>query len=187
VVATNRHPSQPQANNKTKPIDMIKQTKFIAAAILATGILSLSQNAFGGPSATQTVTYEVQAINDLSVSAATASVIISTATAGSTLASATDSSTTYAITTNLIAGKITGSIPANMPAGVTLSAQLEAPAGATSGGKLALSTTAADLVAGLQPVAVSGKTITYTLDATLAAGAIPSGTRVVTLTIVGGA
>jgi len=158
--------------------------KFVALAALATSLLSLP--AFGGPTATQTVTFEVAAINELSVSAATASLAVDTATAGSAPNAVTDSTTSYAITTNETNRKITGAINSNMPSGVTLSATLAAPTGATSGGKMALSTSAADLVTGIGTLNESGKTITYTLEATSAAGVVPSATKTVTLTITAG-
>lgn len=158
--------------------------KAIAVTALATGLLSLP--AFAGSTATQTVTYEVAAINELSVSAATVSLIVNSATAGSAPNAVTDATTSYAITTNETNRKITGSLNSNMPAGVTLSATLAAPTGATSGGKLSLSTTAADLVTGISTLNQSGKTITYELSATSAAGVVPSASKTVTLTITAG-
>jgi hypothetical protein len=160
---------------------MIKHTKSLAAAILSAGILSL--NAFAGNSAQQTVTYEVSAINELSVSGATASVTVNSATAGSAPNVATDSTTTYAITTNEEGRKITGSINSNMPTGVTLSATLVGPTGAESQGKKALSTVATDLVMGISTLNESGKGISYELAATSAAGVVASATKTVTLTI----
>lgn len=139
--------------------------------------------AFAGNTAQQTVTYEVQAINELSVSAATASLIVNSATAGSAPNVATDATTSYAITTNESNRKITGAINSNMPGGVTLSVTLAAPTGATSSGKLALSTTAVDLVRGISTLNESGKGISYELAATSAAGVVASATKTVTLTI----
>jgi len=162
---------------------MFNPTKFLAAAILTAGILSLSPSALAGPTATQTVTYEVTAINELTVSAPTVSLTVNAATAGSAPTSATDASTSYAITTNESARKITGSINTNMPAGVTLSASLAAPTGGTSGGALALSTTAVDLVTGIATLNETGKTITYSLAATAAAGVVTSASKTVTLTV----
>lgn len=165
---------------------MKKNVKSIIAAICASGILSIGQSAFAGPTATQTVTYEVQAINELSVSAATASLTVSSATAGSAPNVATDASTSYAITTNETNRKITGAINSNMPSGVTLSATLAAPTGGSSGGKLALSTVAVDLVTGISTLNESGKSISYELAATSAAGVVASATKTVTLTITAG-
>ncbi len=160
---------------------MINQTKFIAAAILTAGILSL--HAVAGPTAQQTVTYEVSAINELSVSAATASLTVNSATAGAAPNAATDTSTTYAITTNELNRKITGSINTDMPSGVTLSVSLAAPTGAFSLGKTLLTSSAADLVLDISTLNESNKAISYELAATSAAGVVPSATKTVTLTI----
>jgi hypothetical protein len=155
------------------------QLTFLGAALIALGV-----TAYAGPTATQTVTYEVTAINELSVSAATASLTVNSATAGSAPSAVTDSTTTYAVTTNETNRKITGAINTNMPSGVTLSVTLGAPTGATSTGKQALSTAAADLVTGISSLNESGKSIEYELAATTAAGVVPSATKTVTLTIL---
>jgi hypothetical protein len=136
--------------------------------------------------ATQTVTFQVTAINQISITGAAPTLIVSTAVAGSAPTTATSSGITWAVTTNQSNAKINASIPANMPAGLTLSANLGAPAGATSAGTLALSTTAVDLVTSITKLNASGLSLTYSLDATTAAGVVASGTRVVTFTIYGG-
>ena len=149
------------------------------AAVLA-GCIS----AFAADSATQTVSFEVQAINEISLMGAP-SLIISTATAGSAPTAAT-ASAAYAITTNQEGRKITGSIEAPMPFGTALSIQLDAPTGATSLGKQVLGTSAVDLVTGISLLNEAGRGISYELTATSAAGVIPAGTREVTLTITAG-
>ena len=154
--------------------------------LLGAALIALGVTAYAGPTATQTVTYEVSAINELSVSAATASLTVNSATAGSAPSAVTDSTTTYAVTTNETNRKITGSINSNMGSGVTLSVTLGAPTGATSTGKQALSTVAADLVTGISALNETGKSITYELAATTAAGVVPSATKTVTLTITAG-
>ena len=159
---------------------MINQTKTIAA-ILTAGILSL--NAFAGNTATQTVTYEVSAINELSVSSPTVSLTVNAATAGGAPTSATNSSTRYAVTTNESNRKITGSINTAMPSGVTLSVALAAVTGATSAGSVALGTSAVDLVSGFSALNESGKSISYTLAASSAAGIVPSASKTVTFTL----
>jgi hypothetical protein len=158
----------------------LKLTSLVA--LLSLGL----QPAFAGSTATQTVTYQVAAINELSVSSPTVSLVVNAATAGGAPNAVTDATTTYAITTNETNRKITGSINSNMPSGVTLSATLGAPTGATSGGKMTLSTTAADLVTGVSTLNETGKAITYELSATSAAGVVPSATKTVTLTITAG-
>jgi hypothetical protein len=74
---------------------MKTQSKLQAATILAAGILSL--NTFAGPTATQTVTYEVTAINELAVSAATASLTVNAAASGSAPTAITDATTSYEV------------------------------------------------------------------------------------------
>jgi len=135
--------------------------------------------------ATQTVTFAVNAINQISATGSP-SLTVTTATAGSQPTNATDASSTWAVTTNQTGAKISASIPTAMPAGLTLSANLVAPAGATSAGSTALGTVAVDLVTAITKVAQSGMTATYTLSATAAAGVVVSATKVVTYTISGG-
>ena len=90
------------------------------------------------------------------------------------------------MTTNQSGAKITASIGSNMPAGLTLSVSLSAPAGGSSAGSQSLSTTAVDLVTSITKLAQSALGVTYTLDATPAAGVVSSTTRTVTYTITGG-
>lgn len=137
---------------------------------------------FAGNTADQTVTYEVTAINEISVSGNPSALTVSAATAGSQPDEVTDSTTTYAITTNQ-SKKITGILNSAMPSGVTLKINLVAPTGGTSASDVSLLATAADLVTGITPVAESGKTITYKLSATVAAGVVASANKTVTLTI----
>lgn len=133
--------------------------------------------------ATQTVTFEVQAINQLSVSGNPGALTISTATAGNAPTSATSASTTWAITTNESNKKVTAAINSAMPAGVTLTLTLTAPGGA-SNSAVTLGTVAQDAVTGISKLNASGLTVTYGLDATTAAGTVASTTRTVTLTIM---
>jgi len=161
---------------------MINRTKTLAA-ILTAGILSLNAFAVPDNTATQTVTFEVSPINQISVSSPTVSLMVNAAAAGSAPTSATDSSTTYAVTTNESYRKITGSINTAMPTGVTLSVALAAVTGATSAGSVALGTSAVDLVYGFDALNESGKTISYTLAATSAAGVVPSASKTVTFTL----
>ena len=165
---------------------MKTQIKIAVAAILATGMFGFSPRCLAGNSTTQTVTYEVQAINELSVSGSSASLTVNSATAGSAPNAVTDTTTTYAITTNETNRKITGAIDTAMPSGVTLSVTLGAPTGATSLGKQALGTSAVDLVNSISTLNESGKAITYELSATSAAGVVASASKTVTLTITAG-
>ena len=136
-------------------------------------------------SATQTVTYAVNAINQIAF-IGTPSLTITTATAGSAPTSATDASATWAVTTNQTGAKISASIATAMPTGLTLNSSLVAPTGGTSAGLQALSTTSVDLVTGITKLAQGSLGVSYKLDATAAAGVVTSATRVVTYTITGG-
>jgi hypothetical protein len=160
----------------------MKSTKLVAAA----GVLSLVASAAAfAQTATQIVTFQVNAINQISVAGAP-SLTINTAVAGSAPTSVTDNVSTWAVTTNQSTAKITGSLSAAMPAGLTLSANLAAPAGASSAGLTALAAGAVDLVTGITKLNASGLGLTYQLDATAAAGVVASSTRTVTYTITGG-
>ena len=134
---------------------------------------------------TQTVTFAVNAINQIALTGSP-SLTISTAVAGNNPSSATDASATWAVTTNQSGAKVTASLDSDMPSGLTLSVDLAAPAGGTSAGSTALSSSAVDLVTGITKVAATGLGVTYTLDATAAAGVIASSSRVVTYTVTGG-
>lgn len=149
------------------------------AVLLVFGIAS----ATGSNVATQTVTFEIQAINEISVSGDPGDLVINSATAGSQPNSDSDNTTTYSITTNQGSKKITGKIDSAMPANTTLRINLVAPTGASSQGNVTLTTTDANLVTNISQVAESGLTITYTFSATVSAGVLSSDSRTVTLTL----
>jgi hypothetical protein len=156
-----------------------------ARRILATmALLAGATSAASAQTANQTVTFQVDAINQIAFSGSP-SLVINTATAGSNPTSAT-AAATWAVTTNQTGAKITASIGSNMPAGLTLSINLSAPAGGSSAGAQALSTTAVDLVTSITKLAQSAIGANYSLDATPAAGVVSSTTRTVTYTITGG-
>ena len=159
----------------------------LSIIVLVAGSLSLlSGIAMAATSATQTVTYAVSAINAITVSGNPAALTVNAATAGSAPTSVSDATTTYAITTNETGKKITGATNTDMPAGLTLTVNLVAPTGGSSAGATSLSSVAADLVTGITTLNESGKTITYNLSATSAAGVVGSASKTVTLTIVDG-
>src|SRR4051812_46311347 len=136
--------------------------------------------------ATQTVTFQVDAINQVSVTGSP-SLTINTAVAGSAPTQAVSSTNTWAVTTNQTGAKITASIATDMPTGLTLQATLGVGStGATSGGAKPLSSVTQDMVTGLTKVNGTGLTLSYTLDATPAAGVVTSSSRVVTFTVTGG-
>jgi hypothetical protein len=160
--------------------------KKLSRSFLISGLLVIAAAASASAqTATQTVTFQVDAINLVGVTG-TPSLDINTATAGSAPTSATSSGNTWAVTTNQTGAKITASIASNMPVGLTLSATMGAPAGATSAGAKTLSTVAQDMVTTITKLAQSGMALSYQLDATAAAGVVTSTTRVVTFTITGG-
>jgi hypothetical protein len=160
---------------------MRKLTEFVAAAL----ILGAGGIAMAAETANQTVTYQVEAINELSVSGNPGALTVNAAVAGSAPTAVSDATSSYAITTNETARKITGAIDTAMPAGVTLTANLAAPAGGSSAGAVALTSTAADLVTGISTLHETAKSITYGLSVTSAAGVVPSATKTVTFTIAG--
>ena len=138
-----------------------------------------------GQAASQTLIFQVNAINQIAFVGAPA-LTITTAAAGSAPTSVTNATATWAVTTNQSGAKITGSIPTAMPAGLTLSVNLTAPTGATSASYQALGVTATDLVSGITKVGQASLGVLYKLDATAAAGVVTSASRVVTYTITGG-
>ena len=161
---------------------IIKNSRSFAIALALVGFAAASAQA---QTANQTVTFAVNAINQISFAGAP-SLTITTATAGLAPTSVTDNSATWAVTTNQTGAKITASIPLAMPAGLTLSSNLATPAGGTSLGYQPLDVVAVDLVTGITKLAQNALGVTYKLDATPAAGVVLSSTRVVTYTITGG-
>jgi hypothetical protein len=161
---------------------MRKLTALLAAIlILGAGGVAMASDTTG-----QTVTYEIQAINELAVSGSPDALIVNEAVAGAAPTAVSNTATTYDITTNQTTRKITGAINAAMPAGVTLTANLAAPTGGTSAGAVVLTATAQDLVTGISTLNETAKGITYGLSATSAAGVVASATKTVTLTIAAG-
>jgi hypothetical protein len=165
----------------------MRKIKNLAACLVVIGsVFGLIGLAIAANTAQQTVTFQVDAIDEISVSGNPANLAVTTATPGSQPDDDTDNSTSWAVTTNGTNKKMTGDINANMPANVTLQINLTAPTGGSSSGDQALSTTAADLVTTITQVAESGLTIAYTLSATIDAGVVAQDTRTVTLTLTDG-
>lgn len=154
--------------------------RFIATIALLSGAAG-SALAQGN---SQNVNFKVDPVNVIEFSGSP-SLVVNSATAGSGPSTAT-AIVSWALTTNQNDSKLTGSINAAMPAGLTLRVELEPPAGAVSAGPQVLGTAAVDLVTGLTKKARNGLAVTYTLDATAAAGPVASSTRTVTYTITGG-
>lgn len=155
-----------------------------AGRILATmAFLSVAATA-QAQTATQVVTFQVDAINEIAFTGSP-SIAIVTATAGSA-PTPEQASGTWAVTTNGSNMKITASINSAMPSGLTLTANLAAPTGASSSGAVTLGTVAADVVTAISSKNESGLNVTYELSATLAAGVVSSQSRTVTYTITSG-
>ena len=150
--------------------------------ILVGAIMFVCGNAFA-QTATQTVTFQVTAIDEISVSGDPGALIVSSATAGSQPTAATDATTTYSITTNGSSKKITGDVDSAMPANTILAVTLTAPSIGSSAGSVTLTATAADLVTGIATVAEGSLSISYNFSATVTAGILTSDTRTVTLTL----
>ena len=148
--------------------------------------VALVSVAFAAGSANQVVTFSVSAINEISISGNPGALIVSAATAGSQPNEVSDNSTSYLISSNGTNMKITGSIDTPMPAGVTLKVNLSAPTGGSSAGDVSLGVSSVDLVSGTTKVAETGKTITYKLNATVAAGVVVNANKTVTLTLTDG-
>lgn len=160
--------------------------KLIMGVAFLVVLFGLTVLTMAANTAQQTVTYEVTAINEISVSADPGNLVVNTATAGSQPTADTDATTTWAVTTNESTKKMTGSINTDMPANTTLEVNLTAPTGGSSQGDVTLSTTDGDLVTAISTVAESGLTITYTLSATIAAGVVAQAQKTVTLTLTDG-
>ena len=153
--------------------------------ILATAAFLVGGASLSAQTATQSVAFQVDAINQIALSGSP-SLVISTASAGSAPTQAS-ASASWAVTTNQTGAKITASINSAMPSGLTLQANLSAPSGGSSAGAQTLGTTAVDVVTGITKLAQSGIAVGYTLDATALAGVVSSTSRTVTYTITGGA
>lgn len=139
--------------------------------------------AWGSNVATQTVTFSIEPISEISVSGDPPSLIATSATAGGNPADVTDTSTSYAVTTNGSSEKVVVNINSPMPDGTMLCIMATAPAGATSVGNVDLDTTDQNLVTGITQVAQANLQITYIFESTASAGVIASTSRVVTFTL----
>jgi hypothetical protein len=143
----------------------------------------LSGMAMAQTSATQTVAFQISAIDTISVSGDPGTLVITTIPG-----TVSDSSTSYSFSTNGSNRRITGQITTGgaMPANTSLLVTLQAPTGGgSSTGEQTLSAVSAvNLVTGITQLAESGRQITYRFAASSGAGVIdPAQTRVVTLTI----
>ena len=127
------------------------------------------------------------AAQTLSIAGAPALMRVSSATAGAEpVAITAQAGGTYTITTGTPnrTYAITAQLNANMPTGSTLQATLQAPAGATSLGAVALDVTARTVVTGIARNVNFTGSISYNFVPTAAAGVIPLSSRQVTFTVI---
>jgi hypothetical protein len=143
------------------------------AASIAIGLLA----AFPGRSA--------RAQDAVQFTAATGSLIVSTAVAGSSPTNVSTAAAKYRV--KVASGttkKIQASINSALPAGVVMTISLAAPPGATSAGTITLTTTPQPVVTNITNTSFSSNlTITYTLSATTAAGVVAAANKTVTLAV----
>lgn len=150
-------------------------------AVLLLAAAALAARDASAQSATQTLTYEVAPVDQLSVTGAP-TLVANSAIAGSNLAQV-NATAAYAITTNGTNRKITASLDSNLPTGMTLRVSLAAPVGATSSGMVHLDATPRDVVTGITRRYQANLPIQYNLSADVTAGVVPAGNRTVTFTI----
>jgi hypothetical protein len=155
----------------------------VAAALAA--VVAAPGTAAAQTTATQNLSFEVQAISQISVGGSPSPLVVSTATTGSAPNSAATTGA-WSVTTNESNKKVTAQLDVAMPSGLTLTADLTAPSGATSTGATTLTTSAANVVTGISGVSASGLSIVYTLSATAAASPTGATARTVTYTLVTG-
>lgn len=159
--------------------------RLLTTTILVVFTVFMAGVSFAANNDTITVNYEVQSINELNISAASVTLTVNAAVAGSQPTQVTQS-TTYDITTNCAtnAKKLTAAINSAMPSGLTLGLNVAAPTGGSSAGTTTISNVAADVVTGIDAVAQTGISMTFYLDATAAAGVIGAASKTLTLTLV---
>ena len=158
--------------------------------------LGLVASAMAGNTATQAVTIDVQAINELAVSGAPGTLTINattaSVTAGDSTFTVTNNATTYGVTTNAPLGtSSTRKITAHLDSAITEAALslfvTLASASGVSAGEVnitsVVSAAPADVVTGLAQEADSAQTITYKATAGLTTP-IGSVTKTVTLTLL---
>lgn len=174
----------PTAHTRTIHKMKNKMLKSVVTALAVTGMFAAMTTVQASDTDGQTLTFEVAPINELVLTAETASVTVDAAVAGSAPTSATSADAgTYSITTNQTGRKITAAIDTDMPAGVTLTVTL-ASTGGTSAGAVTLTVAeAGDVVTGISTLNESAQAITYGLTATSAAGVVAPDTTIVTFTI----
>jgi hypothetical protein len=163
-----------QTTNKKTTTDKMKNSiKTIMAALLVSGFAAGS--ALAADTATQNVSFTVDALNSISVSGDPAPL--------GTVSHATDTSTTYSVFTNGTAMRITAQLDTPMPVNVTLNALLAHPTGASTSTAQNLTNVPLEVVSGITALSQTGLGITYNLSALASVVPAAVGSRVVTLTV----
>ncbi|MGV8118140.1 MAG: hypothetical protein AB2L14_00100 [Candidatus Xenobiia bacterium LiM19] len=164
----------------------INAARTVKTSILFLIILSITAgNALAGNKTTQTITFVIPSINNMSVSGPPAQLEVFTRSDVQAVFEAQDSSTTYNFYTNRKNRIITGAIDQDTPNNTQLQVKFEAPSGGSSTGFVTLSTTPRTLVAGISKEKASNLPITYKLLATREAGKVPLTNRRIFYTLTG--
>lgn len=157
-----------------------------ALLIFVLSLLFISTGtARAGNKATQTITFVVPSISNVSVSGAPDQLEVFTRSDRQDVFEAQDSSTTYNFYTNKKNRVITGAIDQETPHDTQLQVRFEAPSGANSTGFVTLSTTPRTLVAGIGKEKARNLPITYKLLASKEAGRVPLSNRRILYTLTG--
>ena len=154
--------------------------------VTSIAMLIIAAASLRAQSASQVVTFEVKAVNEVGVTGSP-NLVIDSAKPGDGALSVQSTDNSWSVTTNQARAKITAALDEAMPDGVTLSAQLAAPAGARSAGMKPLGTTPIDMVTSINHLNQGGLPLVYQLDAVSTLAKSTKGTRAVTYTITGGA
>ncbi|HXT13993.1 MAG TPA: hypothetical protein VN706_00085 [Gemmatimonadaceae bacterium] len=155
------------------------------AAAVCAALLIASPCYLAGQRATQTISFRVEPINQISVQGSPV-LTVRDAIPGGPLSSVTVDGSTWSVTTNSTGAKITANLDQDLPAGLTLSVSLGAPTGAASAGLQVLRTTPVDVVANVSRTAAADLPIRYRLDAAITSGVVVEGTRHIVFTITDG-
>jgi hypothetical protein len=145
--------------------------------------LCIHGSVFGSNVATQTITFSVDPISEISLSGDPPPLVATQATAGNNPAEVVDGSTFYAVTSNGFSEKLMCCLNASMPTGTTLCVTVAAPEGATSFPDMDMDVSNQNIVTGISQVAQSNLQITYIFEATASAGVVSSTSRIVTFTL----
>lgn len=140
---------------------ILKSTSLV---IMLSIIMSICNIVQAANFACQTVSFNVQAINEIATTGIPIIREIKTIMENSRPVKIIHVTSTYSITTNETNKKITGFLKTNLPQDIKLVIDLEAPSNATSIRNVTLTNIPSDLVIGVTRVAESGKIINYKLS-----------------------